>query len=39
LVLEAHLKGQEDTTVISVLEVEIEGDDDDDESPFNFDEE
>jgi len=41
LVLERHLKGQEDMIDVTVLEVEIEGDDhdNDDESPFHVDEE
>lgn len=39
LVLERHLKDQEDTMDVAVLEVEIEGDDDDEESLFNLDEE
>ena len=39
LVLERHLKDQEDTMDVTVLEVEIEGDDDDEESLFNLDEE
>jgi len=37
LVLETHLKDQEDTTDLTILEVEIEGDDDDDEHLFNLD--
>jgi len=39
LVLEMHLKDQEDMVDVAVLEVEIEGDDDDDKPLFNPDDE
>ena len=39
LVLEGHLKDQEDNMDVTMLEVEIDGDDDDDESLFNPDDE